>query len=131
MLPERLDDTTFLLYASKNYNNVGCYDIQEFKEDLSRIVYVRRLLQRYRKGGELKERLILNHIIVLCNVFTVPAAVRMLFYKMEDFSSELKTFLVYLDMMPEEIHNIGVFGKTFFSNKIGIDNQIEKILRDL
>ena len=97
-----LDDKVFLLFAMKNYTNSSGGE-EEFYEDLSRVRYVKRLLGRYEKKKVLKERLILNHIIILGNVFGPIPASRILFYKIEkELHSYLKTFLLFLDYLPEE-----------------------------
>lgn len=102
MLDDDLLDTNFVMYAMKLYNNPQCLSMDEFHEDLNRIKYVKRLLRRYKKTGVLRERLILNHLIILANVFTPQASVKMLFTKMDkDLYSELKTFLVFLDYIEE------------------------------
>ena len=66
---EKLDETNFLLYCAKYYDNPQCFDTQEFYDDMNRIKYIKRLFNKYYESGELKERLIINHIVVLCNVF--------------------------------------------------------------
>lgn len=97
------NDQFFLHYAMENYTNPSCIGKEEFEEDISRIKYIKRLFGRYQSTGELKERLILNHIIIFYNVFEMEAATKMLFYKMEDkFKPLLKTFLVYLNYLPED-----------------------------
>ena len=97
-----LTSGNYVIYAIKNYDNPQCLDIEEFYSDLSRIKYLKRLFRRYTATGDLKERLILNHIIVLYNVFGIVPATRLLFFRMGDeFHSVLKTFLVYLNMFPE------------------------------
>jgi len=99
-----LNDDTFLMYAMREYNNMQCTDIEEFYDDLKKIKYIKRLFNSYRNNGQLKERLILNHLIIFYNVFTVQAGTRILFYKIEkDFWPILKTFLIYLDRMPDKI----------------------------
>lgn len=76
---------------------------EEFEEDLQRFKYLKRLFNRYEVNGELCERLILNHLIVLYNVFSIKAANHMMFYKIEKKNwPVLKTFLVYLNFLPEE-----------------------------
>jgi hypothetical protein len=86
-----------------HYDNPQCHSIEEFEEDLKRFLYLKKLFYRYKKDGELKERLILNHIIVLYNLFG-DALTSMLFFKIEkDHWSELATFLVYLNRMPDVI----------------------------
>ena len=86
-----------------NYDNPSCSGKEEFDEDINRIKYIKRLFGRYFSTGELKERLILNHIIIFYNVFDMEAATKMLFYRMEDkFKPLLKTFLVYLNFLPDD-----------------------------
>ena len=118
-----------MLYAMKAYDKPNAI-VSEFEEDLKRIKYVKRLINRYKDTGELKERLILNHIIILSNVFGVEPAVRMLFYKLDvvDYMI-LKTFLLFLNFMPKYINGIG--GKYINSSDIGIDVIIGKKLKDL
>jgi len=102
MIFKSLNDENFTLYAVKNYDNPQCHSMQEFEEDLTRIIYLKRLFRKYKRSGELRDRLILNHLITFYNVFGIDAATRMLFYKMDtDLLSLLKTFLVYLHYLPE------------------------------
>ena len=102
-----LNDDTFLMYAMREYNNMQCTDIEEFYDDLKKIKYIKRLFNFYKNNGQLKERLILNHLIIFYNVFNIQAGTRILFYKIEkDFWSILKTFLIYLDRMPDKIDSI-------------------------
>lgn len=124
-----LNDDNFLIYAMKAYDRPNVIQ-SEFEEDLNRIKYVKRLIKRYRINGDLKERLILNHIIILGNVFGVEATVRMLFFKLdkEDYTI-LKTFLLYLDYMPHHMH--GIDGKNIYSSDISVDVFIGKRLRDI
>lgn len=99
---EPLNEKNFLLFAMKNYSNVGGGGQDEFYEDVSRIRYVKRLLGRYEKKKVLKERLILNHIIVLGNIFGPVPASRILFFRIEkELHSYLKTFLLFLNYIPE------------------------------
>jgi hypothetical protein len=100
---EKLNDENFLLYASRHYNNRQCTDVEEFYDDLNRFKYLKRLFRRYESTGEIQERLILNHLIVLHNVFGIKAANKMVFYKTDESSySFLKTFLVYLNYLKED-----------------------------
>jgi hypothetical protein len=125
---DNLCDDNFLIFAMKAYDKPNCI-MSEFEEDLKRIKYVKRLIRRYRITGELKERLILNHIIVLANVFGTEAAVRMLFYKFdEDDYDILKTFLVFLNYMPKTVY--GVKGRNIHSADIWVDLFVGKRLRD-
>tara|TARA_B100000131_G_C18042463_1_gene583047 strand:- start:721 stop:1107 length:387 start_codon:yes stop_codon:yes gene_type:complete len=126
MTMDELTEKNFLLYAIKHYNNPQCCDVDEFNEDINRIKYIKRLLRRYEKTGELRERLILNHIIILGNVFTPKIASRMLFYKIEtNLHSHLKTFLLFLDFIPDD----GI--PDFDLEIIPLDNKIITTLRNI
>ena len=117
------------MYAMKCYESPNCI-MSEFEEDLKRIKYIKRLIKRYKTNGELKERLILNHIIILSNVFGTRNAVRMLFYKLDEEDYEiLKTFLLFLDYMPDIVS--GIKGKDIHSQSISIDLFVGKRLRDI
>lgn len=92
----------FLLYAAQHYNNPSCRSLKEFESDLKRFKYVKRLLKKYKKTGFLSERLVLNHLILLHNVFS-DALLKMLFLKFEtEYWSQLKTFLVFLNYLPDD-----------------------------
>lgn len=126
---DNLTDDNFMLYAMKAYDKPNAI-VSEFEEDLKRIKYVKRLIKRYKATGELKERLILNHIIILSNVFGIEATVRMLFYKIDtsDYAI-LKTFLLFLNYMPRHIN--GIRGQYLNSSDMSIDLVIGKRLKDL
>lgn len=99
---DELNEENFELYAANNYNNPQCLDVEEFYDDLARFKYIKRLLRKYKLTGEIQERLILNHLIILYNVFGIEAANRMMFHKMEqELWPAVKTFLIYLDYLPE------------------------------
>lgn len=98
----KLTESTFLLYAMKHYDNPQCTEMSEFEEDMKRFQYLRKLFGRYRSDGELKERLILNHLIVLYNVFG-PIGTNMLFMRLHEFHEYLKPFVEYLNFMPQVI----------------------------
>lgn len=106
-----LDNDNFELYAAKHYRNLSCISIEEFYEDVARFKYVLRLLRRYRQSGIIQERLILNHIIVIYNVFEIFAANKMMFFRIdEDLWPSLKSFLIYLNYLPEnnKYHDVTV-----------------------
>jgi len=125
-MTEKLNESNFLLYAMHHYDNTQCHSLAEFEEDLKKILYLKKLLSRYKNNGELRERLILNHIIVLYNIFG-DAATRMLFYKIEESSWDaLITFLVYLERMPEMIPEYGIV-----LSEIKLDETIISSLRKL
>ena len=90
------------MYASKQYENPQCTDISEFEEDLKRFQYLRKLFGRYRQDNDLKERLILNHLIIIYNVFG-PEATNMLFMKLHEFHEYLEPFVEYLNFMPDTV----------------------------
>ena len=111
----------WLLYAQQNYDNPTFTKEQEFLDDLKRFKYLKRLFRRYTLTGEIKVRLIVNHIVVLQNVFGVEAACVLLLYKIdEQYWSILKTVLEHLDYLyPHEL------------NEVEIDENIKKLLEEL
>ena len=113
-----------------HYDNTQCYSLTEFEDDLKRIKYIRRLVKRYKATGDLKERLILNHMIVLSNVFGTEASVRMLFFKTdtEDYHI-LKTFFLFLNYMPKIVK--GIKSKNINSSDITIDLFVANRLRNI
>ena len=130
MIFDDLNDDNFLMYAMREYSNVQCTDIEEFYDDLKKIKYIKRLFNVYKNNGQLKERLILNHLIIFYNVFTVQAGTRILFYKIEkDFWPILKTFLIYLDRMPDKIDSIR--GEVILASNIQLDDCIISRLRSI
>jgi hypothetical protein len=99
---EKLNDDNFLLYAANNYKNPNCTDAEEFYDDLSRFKYIKRLLGRYYNDDDLQERLILNHVVILANVFGVRASVKMLWYKIDkEHWPVIKPMLIYLNYITE------------------------------
>lgn len=126
MLQEKLSESNFLLYAMHHYDNPQCHSIEEFEEDLKKFLYLKKLFSRYKKDGELRERLILNHIIVLYNVFG-DATTDMLFYKIEEECwSSLITFLVYLERMPETLPKYSIK-----LSDVALDENIISVLRKI
>ena len=103
---DELNEKNFESYAVRHYSNPQCLSIEEFHEDLARFKYVKRLLRRYIETGEIKERLVLNHLITLYNVFPIAAANHMMFYRIErELWPALKAFLLFLDYLPEGMMN--------------------------
>lgn len=126
MLQDKLSENNFLLYAMHHYDNPQCHSLEEFEEDLKKFLYLKKLLSRYKKDGELRERLILNHIIVLYNVFG-DAATKMLFYKIDsECWNTLVTFLVYLERMPEAVPDYSIK-----LSDIPLDEEIISVLRKI
>lgn len=115
-----LDNDNFVMFAVRNYNNPQCTDIDEFNEDLNRFKYLKRLFGRY-KQGDLQERLILNHLVIIFNVFGISAAKKMIFYKIEkDHWPALKTFLIFLNYLKEDDYI-----------DVPLDNKVINVLRKL
>lgn len=109
-----------------HYNNTQCTSLAEFEEDLKRFVYLRKLFGRYLENNELKERLILNHIIVLNNLFGI-VTVDLLFFKIDrDYWPVLVAFLVYLQLMPESLPEFNIHLNTY-----PLDNNVLNILKEL
>lgn len=126
-----LSENNFILYAAAHYNNPQCYDIEEFNEDLKRFKYIKRLLNKYIEYGDLKERLILNHIISLNNVFDPSIIAKMLFVKLDGYEEYLVPFLNLLGCLPIAIYGVGHKNKTIITNKIFSDKLIEDKLKDI
>ena len=126
---ENLTDENIMLYAAKAYDMPNCV-MSEFTEDMKRLNYLKRLFRRYSKHGEMRERLILNHIVVLYNIFGAEASTRILFYNTsKDDYSILKTYLLFLNLMPEKVR--GINGKDVLSSDISVDMKIAEVLRNL
>lgn len=129
MVFDNLTEDNFLLYAAKNYQSV--YYLQhEFEEDLNRIKYLKRIFKKYKTDNDLKLQLTLNHIILLNNSFSAEPTVRILFFKIEEiYYPILKTFFVYLNIMPDVVK--GINGKNIISSDIVLDMQIVQLLREI
>ena len=129
MIFDDLNEKNFLLYAMKEYNNPQCTEVEEFNDDLKKIKYIKRLLNQYVSEGVLKERLLLNHIIVFYNVFPPAAATRILFFKIEErFWPILKPFLFYLKLIPEDKIE-SIMGREIRTNEILMDQGVIDSLR--
>jgi len=126
---ENLTIDNVMIFALKAYDKPNCI-MSEFREDLKRFNYLKKLFRRYRKFGEIKERLVLNHLVVLNNVFGPEVATRLLFFKMsKDDYSALKTYLIFLSYMPERV--IGIKGHDILSSEIPVDMKIAESLRNI
>lgn len=122
-----MNEDNFLMYAIKNYYNPGSMGMAELEDDLKRFKYIKRLLNRYKTYGEINERLVLNHLVVLYNVFG-DATTDMLFYKIDnEYWSDLKTYLVYLHRMPLET----VVSPGIKETDIPLNNELIAVLRKL
>ena len=115
---EKLTKDNVMMYAVKHYHNQSCDGINEFYDDMKRFKYIKRLFRKYNDTDVLKERLLLNHIIILNNLFGAEAASTLLFFKIEpEYWPALKAFLKFLNLMPERDLKF-----------IEVDTVVEKIL---
>jgi len=122
-----LTDDNFLLFAVKHYNNPSCSGIKEFNDDLKRFKYVKRLFRKYKKTQQLSEKLILNHIILLHNVFG-EHLLPLIFYKIEEEHwPQVKTFLVFLNYLPDNY----VINKYINETDVPLDEYIVQKLRKI
>jgi hypothetical protein len=124
-----LNNSNFILYAAKCYDKPNVI-MSEFKDDMKRFNYLKRLFHKYRKDGELREQLVLNHLIILYNVFGPEPTTRMLFFKMakEDYAT-LKTYLLFLNMMPGVVK--GIRTQDIKSSDIQVDMKVADVLRKI
>lgn len=125
-----VNEDNFVLFAAKHYNNPQCYDTEEFYDDLKRFKYIKRLFNRFEVTGDLKERLILNHILILYNVFGEAATV-MLFVKLKEHYPMLKPFLVLINRMPDKIVGVETRENIVYSYDIAMNQQIINALRKI
>ena len=127
-----LTEDNFVIYAIKHYDNPNCRGMNEFLDDLKRFKYLKRLFRKYSAGKGLKERLIINHIVVLYNVFGVEAATRMLFFKLDDKDYEvIRPILIFLNFISGDEIVYGINGKNILTNKIKFDEGTLKCLKIL
>lgn len=123
-----LTEENFNIYAMKYYDNPTCKGMVEFDDDLKRFRYLKRLFRKYTAGKGLKERLIVNHLVILYNLFGPVATTKMLFFKIEKkYWSHLKTFLVFLNVMPVGFE-ISTQGVTVQGYEIPLDEKVSKAL---
>ena len=125
-----LNDKNYTMFATKYYDYRQCTSVEEFHEDLNKIKYVKRLFNRFLETGELKTNLILNHLIVIYNVFENEPATRMLFFRVEKkFYSILKPFLIFLNRLPETVR--GIEGIDIHTSHIPLNETTIKELRKI
>ena len=119
---ETLNEKNYLMFAIKHYDNPQSVTVDDFMEDMKKFKYLKRLLKRYLKTGILRVNLILNHLIILFNVFG-EATIPLLMFKLEEeYYALIKTFLVYLDRLPE-------IGGAL--DDVDIDNEVTDLLNEL
>lgn len=124
-----LNESNVLLYAAKCYDKPNCIQ-SEFDEDYKKFRYIKRLLNRYRLSGKLKENLLINHLILTQNVFGIEASTRLLFFRIDSRDwSALKTLLIFTSAMPKIVK--GIRGRDIISSDIPLDSSLVEILRKL
>ena len=126
---ENLTEDNFLMFAMKSYTNNHCTDMLEFYDDLKRIRYIKRLFHKYKKSKDLKERLIINHLMVLYNTFDNRAMTKMLIFELTDYLDCLKPFLILLNYWTTDVGLIK--GKKIVDSKIPLDSNIVSVLRQI
>lgn len=126
-----VSDENFLLYAAQNYDNPNCATKREFLEDLGRIKFILKMFRRYEKENVINERLILNHLILLYNVFHHEAMTRMLVLKFRDHLHLLKPFLILLNYWPDRINHVGKYGACLIGSDVSMDKNLVEILRKI
>ena len=125
-----LNEKNYVHFEMKYNDNRQCTSVEEFNDDLNKIKYVKRLFNRFLETGELRTNLILNHLIVIYNVFENEAATRMLFFRVEKkFYSILKPFLIFLNRLPAKVKGIG--GEDIQTNHIPLNETTIKELRKI
>lgn len=128
---EILTADNFLLYCIKHYDNPQCSSTEEFFEDIMRLKYIKKLITRYIDSGDLRERLILNHLIVLSNVFKPEVLCKIIWLKFEpEYLECVKPFLIMLNILPDKIYNVGE-QNVINTVDIGMDQMIINKLRTI
>jgi hypothetical protein len=127
-MTDKLTDKNFLLFCAHHYDNSRYVSTEEFVEDLNRIKYIKKLITRYVENDDLKERLILNHIIILNNCFKPDVLCRIFYLKLKPQMRYIKPFLVLLNILPEKIYNVND-ESVIDTNLIEMDHNIVDRLR--
>jgi hypothetical protein len=127
---EKLTEDNFLLFCAKHYDNSRYASTEEFVEDLNRIKYIKKLLTRYIENNDLRERLILNHIIILNNCFGPEILCKIFYLKLKQQMKYIKPFLILINALPDKIYNVAD-DSIIETDLIEIDHEIVKKLRKL
>ena len=122
--------SNFILFAAQSYDNPQCMDETEFFDDLKRFKYLKRLFNKYKENGELKERLVLNHLTILYNLFD-KGATRMLFFKLRNYLDILIPFLVVLGRLPTKVEGLGIQGRIVYTKDVEVDPYVVDLLRSI
>jgi hypothetical protein len=124
-----VNDSNFMMYAIKHYESPSCTGEEEFRGDLARIRSISRSFSRYRKTGEINERLVLNHFIILYNVFEYKALTNMLVFKLQDYLDYVKPFLILINYWPDRIE--GGFETPIIGTDVSMDMELVEKLRKI
>lgn len=124
-----VSDENFMLYAARHYDNPFCTTEKEFHEDLNRIKLIHKMFRRYDNDKIINERLILNHLRLLYNVFDHPHLTRMLAFRFYNHLHYLKPFLILLGYWPEKITNVGGPNMNIIGSDISMDIKLVESLR--
>lgn len=127
---DSINENNYLIFCATHYKNATYVSTEDFLEDLNRIKYIKKLITRYIENGELKERLILNHIIILNNVFGPEILCKILYLKLKAQIKYIKPFLVFLNILTDRIYNVGD-EKLIFTDVIEMDQSIINTLRTI
>ena len=127
---DSLDNNNIDHFCIKSYDNPQCTSLEDYHNDMRRFKYIKRLLNQYSNNNVIKIRLLLNHIIMVYNIFSNDSATRILFYKIEEKHwSILKTVLIFLNRMPKSIK--GINNQDIVSTDIKLDEHIVTMLREI
>lgn len=127
---EKLTNENYLIFCAQHYNSNKYYTTEEFIEDLNRVKYIKKLITRYVENDDLKERLILNHIIVLNNCFGPEVTCKILYLKLKNQMRYVKPFLLLIDILPNKIYNVEdetVIDTSFIDMDQNIINRLRKV----
>lgn len=129
--PEPLTEKNWILYAAKHYSNPSCHDVKEFFEDIKRFKYIKKAHTKYETSGAISDhscRLVLNHIVILNNVFNPETLARLVFLRLDKQLSFVKPFMIFLNIWPESVVNIGEVNQ-IYTDVIVMDKNIIDFLR--
>ncbi len=131
--PQVITEKNWVLYAAKHYSNPSCHDVKEFFEDVKRFKYIKKAYTKYETSGMISDhscRLVLNHIVILNNVFGPYVLSRLVFLRLERQLNFVKPFMVFLNIWPDVVFNIGETNK-IYTDGIGMDHNIITFLRGI
>jgi len=126
-----LTNENYIIFAARHYDNPSCTSTEEFEEDLNRIKYLKKLFYSYHTKGVLREQLIVNHLVILFNVFEARACTKMLILKLGEYLGSLMPFLISLGFASELIENVGAKGNVVVTKDIILDAHVIQKIREI